>query len=165
MTLQLRPANLGDLITVTCGLEAIEKEQMQALSGNAFDLDRTVQCAMNFPGPKWAIVDAADTATAVAVGGLMPVRPGVMHSWFMARPEAWVKGNNITELVASVVADALKSGVHRVETLCLASRERALRWYEKVGLTHEATLKNYGVKGEDCVLYVALRPPTTGVVH
>lgn len=164
--LKLRQANLGDLMYVACGIESGEKEQMAAFSGAPFSIDGCVKEALNYVGPKWAIVDDTNEQVAVAVGGLTGCRPGVVRSWFMARPEAWAKGSNITALVAGVVAGTLQSSAHRVETVCLASREQARRWYEKVGLSYEATLKNYGASGEDAVLYVALRgPEQTGVTH
>jgi hypothetical protein len=75
-----------------------------------------------------------------AVGGYVQVELGRFASWFMATPEAWARGNQITERVAEVVRDLLDNpDVIKLETTTLASREKARAWYTRIGLAYEST--------------------------
>jgi hypothetical protein len=81
----------------------------------------------------------------------------------LARDLAWTHyGREVTELVHNSIRDILAEGVaHRVETVTLASRNRARDWYSKIGLQFETTLRKYGSRGDDAVLYVAVRDAET----
>ena len=79
----------------------------------------------------------------------------------MAGAEAWSGDNvgGVTRCTIEVIQGMLKAEhVHRIETLVLASREKARAWYNTVGLEYESTLRNFGVNGEDAALYVAFKP-------
>jgi hypothetical protein len=51
----------------------------------------------------------------------------------------------------------LDSGAHRIETVCLANRRLAQRWYSIIGLEKESTLKGFCIDGSDAVMYVATK--------
>lgn len=153
--MRLRECTLMDCLMVCCDLRDDEWGQVVAFGG-ARDIDAlAVNCHMQ-PGAKWTF-EAGD-GKALVVGGFIQHRAGVFSSWFLSSAAAWREhSTEITTMTAERVQYALANGAHRIETVCLASRTRAHRWYEKVGLTKESTLKGYCVDGSDAVLYVALK--------
>lgn len=160
--LKLRACNLGDCLYVAALLPEEERKQIEAFTGG-FDIDATAMSAWRFAGPKWTLVNDEKPFEALVVGGYAPCRSGVYSSWFMGTAAAWRYGAEVTEHTHERIQWMLKNGAHRLETVCLASREQTRRWYEKIGLTYETTLKSYGVNGEDAVCYIALAAPK--VVH
>ena len=164
MSLILRDLNLGDCLIVSAYLPAEERKQIEVFTGAAYHIDANALAAYRFRGPKWTAVDEAHSANALAVGGFIQKRPGVVETWFMAREEVWTShGKEISRLLKGLIAQQLQDGIHRVETIVLASREKTRRWYELIGLHFESHLHGFGVGGEDAAIYVALRKP--GVTH
>ena len=164
MTLLKREANLGDMLIVSAYLPAEERAQLEAFTGAPYEIDSNAVRAWRFPGPKWTAVDSSDPRRALVVGGFIPQRRGVYQTWFMATPEACQPGvgKELTEVVSATIKEQLSSA-HRIETLCLASREQTRRWYERIGLHFETLLHGFGANGEDAAVHVALRKPE--VVH
>lgn len=164
MTLLKRDCNLGDMLIVSAYLPEDERAQISAFTGAPYEIDANAVRAWRLPGPKWAVATDAEPNRALVVGGFIPQRPGVYQTWFLATPEAWQPGigKELTEIVAAAIKTQLSSA-HRIETLCLASRERTRRWYERIGLHFETLLHGFGANGEDAALHVALRQPE--VVH
>jgi hypothetical protein len=153
----LRDCTLMDIMHVACNLRSDEWEQIQKFGG-AHDIDAVVVHAMALPGPRWAYADESNPNLALMVGGCAPVRKGVYQSWCLVSKLAWkTHGHAVTEAVAERVQFMLDSGAHRIETLCLASRANAQRWYTTIGLRFESTLKSFCVDGSDAVMYVATR--------
>lgn len=156
MSLSLRHPTLLDTLIVCTSLAADEREQIRAFTGEGFNHEVLAAEAWGYRGPKLAIVNEKNEA--LVVGGFIPQRDGVYRSWFFASTQAWERGQEVTQVTADLVRDFLVRDAHRIETLCLASRARALRWYTRVGLHHEATFRKFGTRGEDAALYVAIRP-------
>ena len=111
-----------------------------------------------YTGPRWAICDS-DTGMALAVAGCRLMRPGVYQSWFLSGTELWTYGEKVTQITRQGMLQMLDTGAHRIETLCLESRRRTCRWYERVGLHLEATFPGYGVSGANAVQYAVYRAP------
>jgi len=156
--MKLRDCNLGDIMHVCCQLRDDEWDQFVAL-GYPKDIDAAIARCYSFHGPKWAFVDdETDADKALVVGGFIPLRAGVYSSWFLGTKAAWsLYGRDITEMAAERVRWALRNGAHRIETVCLASRKLAQRWYQTVGLRLESTMQGFCVDGSDAVLYVATK--------
>lgn len=158
--MKLRECNLGDILYVACQLRDDEWEQHCKMSGSA-DMDALVARCYNYAGPKWTYVDdeAEEGETrALVVGGAVPHRPGVYSSWFLASKYAWANyGAELTGMARERMFHVLDSGAHRIETVCLASRKLAQRWYKTVGLRQESTLEAYCADGSDAVMFVATR--------
>lgn len=156
--MKLRECNLGDLMYVCCQIRQDEWLQIEKFTGSR-DLDALVNRCYAVPGEKWTFVDEAVSAdSALVVCGFAPIRHGVYASWFLASGFAWDHyGKQVTDMAAERLQYKLKSGAHRIETLCLASRTLAHVWYRRIGLQLESTLKAYCVDGSDAVMYVALK--------
>lgn len=152
--MKLRNFNLGDALYVCSDLRPDDTEQI-AKFGMDVSLDALAVTCYQLIGPKWTFED--DEGKALVIGGLIPQRAGVANSWFLASNHAWTTApRQITAMAVDRVNWAHENGIHRVETLCLASRTKARYWYEKVGLRFEATLKGFCVNGENAVSYVSV---------
>jgi hypothetical protein len=155
MTAELCPISLGAILLVCSDLPAEERAVVEAITGEAYNSDAAAIRASNFPGPAWAI--EAD-GMPIVVGGFIPQRKGVYQTWFYATNTAWERhGRRVTWIVRDLILRMLVEHAHRIETVTLADRSRARRWYETIGLQHESTLPGYGASREDAVLYVALK--------
>lgn len=154
MSLHLRPLTVLDLLSVCRYIVTDELGQEHAFLGQALDSESRALRTWHFPGPKWAVADESEQA--IAAGGFIEKRPGVAESWFLSTSDTW-KHADVTDLVKSVKDGALVETYHRVETVSLASRERAHRWYARLGMQKEATLKKYCADGQDAVLFVSTR--------
>lgn len=156
MTVAAYPFKLEDAAAICRDLSQEERRVFTALSGQEFDPEAAAARGYLTTGLSWVFVGVG---LPIAVGGLNEVIPGVRRSWFYATDTAWeAYGRELTAVVRGIIAEALAEGsTRRIETLTLASQTRAREWYEKIGLRYESTLRNYGINGEDAVLYVALR--------
>lgn len=157
----IRDSRILDILIVGFDLPQEEKDQIAAFGGDMqWDHQRIAALCWQLPGPKWTFITPDNRP--IVTGGLTRLHKGVYRSWFMASPEAWTRDHaaGVTACTKEVVEGMLKSDhVHRIETLVLASREKARAWYNNVGLQYESTLSSYGVNGEDAALYVALKKP------
>ncbi len=155
--MKLRELNFGDVMRVCCNLADDDWDQIVKFGG-AQDLDALVARCYQFSkmGPAWAYVD--DNDDAQVIGGAIFLRKGVISTWFLVKHTAWKDyGREITKMAIERREFMFAAGVHRTETLCLASRKLAQRWYKSIGLRHESTLQQYCVDGSDAVMYVATR--------
>jgi hypothetical protein len=156
--LHLRAPNLLDILAVCLSLPEDERIDYKAFTGRDYDPDEVAAEAWLYNGPKWAISDENDDRKALVVCGYIPQRPGVYQSWYYAMPEAWKPhGKEVTDLTRAIIGGMLERDAHRLETLCLNHRAKALRWYGLLGLQYESTLCKFGANGEDAAMYVALR--------
>jgi hypothetical protein len=131
-----------------------DRKQYAAHSGYAYDAESVAAEVFAAPGPKWGVYKGTQP---LVVGGFLPKRPGVYSTWFLADPEVWGHGKEISELSTNVMQEALKDFAHRIETYCLAERIGAQRWYERLGMKREAELCKFGANQEDFVLYTMVR--------
>lgn len=149
--------SLIDTLMVCRDLREDEWEQIQKVGGYRND-DFIATWAANANGPKWGYTD--DSGRTLLVGGFIPLRTGVFGSWFLATDYAWK--NHARELTIEAIERKefmFQSGAHRIETVCLASREAAHVWYKKVGSLYESTLKGYCVDGSDAMMFAETREP------
>lgn len=153
----LRDPTLLDVLGVCLTLPQEERDVYRVMSGQDFDPDAVAADLWNSGGPRWCMAD--EQGRPVVVGGFNRMRPGVFRSWFLATAEAWSQhGAEVTRITQEVIRGMLAQGeAHRLETVTLASKSRTRRWYDRVGLQFESTLKGFGAGGEAAVMYVALR--------
>ncbi len=148
------------VMAIASDLPESERALFKATTGEDFDAESFLVALAEIPGTHH-IVWAGEKP--IAAGGLIPQRPGVVRSWFIAPDASWAQyGQEITDFVRGYVEATLANKLaHRIETVTLADRAEARAWYERIGLTFESTLRGYGVNGEDAVMYVAIRLPET----
>jgi hypothetical protein len=150
---------LLDFLKLAINMPADERGQLEALTGQKYDIDGAAVGNFSVPGPKW-VVKADDEP--VCAGGLVLQRPGVWRDFMLTTPEAWAKyWFPITRVCRRIVVGALASGAHRVECITpatrLAARPEIEEWYRVVGYTREATLWRYCADGSDAVVFSRVR--------
>ena len=154
----VRETSLIDVLVVCNDLPADEIEQVQVFSGAVFDPQDMAVQIMTQPGLKWTCYEK-ESGEPLVVAGFIPIGVSIWRSFMLASKAGWANhGVEITLHCRRTVKDLVRGEQHvRLETLCLASRDKAREWYPKIGLEYESTLKGYGVNGESAVLYTKVQ--------
>lgn len=160
MTVHLRSLTLENLLVITRDIEVDEMHLWERMDGLAFGPQAIAMRLYNYQPEGWIIHNGDEP---LAAAGFIQLRPGVYRTWMLAREKAWRDyAQGVTALVRDAIATVLAEKLaHRVETITLADRKRAIAWYPQIGLTYEATQRKYGINGEDAVTYVALSAAET----
>jgi hypothetical protein len=156
MTRGNRPA-LIELITIARDLPTADVDLYREMTGLNLNPETVAAQLFLSGGPAWGFYKGG---RALAAGGYTSRGNGTWVSWFMATGEAWMhpNGRELTELVRQTVAEMFRDPyVMRLETVTLASREKARAWYERIGLTYESTACKASASAQDLVTYVAVR--------
>lgn len=149
---------ISDYRLICADLPADEVRQYKALNGGEYDADELAAVMYLMPGPKWTV--AADGDIPIAAGGYTQELSGVWRSWMLARPICWEKyAEEVTNICVGVMEMMFADfKAHRLETVCLADRAKARRWYEKgLGLQYEGTRSAAGINKEDIAVYAKTR--------
>jgi hypothetical protein len=161
----IRDQYMLDLLIIGSQLPQEEIIQYEAFTGEKYDHQVMAARAFQLPGPRWTF---AAPSFPLVTGGCARLHKGTYRSWFLAQPAAWSKEwcGDVTKATADIVKGMMdQPHVNRLETICLASREKARLWYSKVGLEYESTLRGYGCNGEDAVTYVGVKKPPASKVN
>ncbi len=148
--------NLLDYIIVCAKMPADERAQLEAFTGQPYDVDGAAIGNFTAPGPKWVI--KAD-GNPIAIGGFVQQRPGVWRDFMLTTPEAWEHHWFTVTRVARRIMDAMfKSGqAHRLECMApanrVSSREKLAKWYKVLGYNYEGLHHGYCADGSDAVSY------------
>lgn len=144
---------LLDFLRVCIKMPEHERRQIEAVSGQPYDVDSVAVGNFCAEGPKWVIKNDDDP---ICIGGFVQQRPGVWRDFMLTTPEAWGKHWFAVTRISRRVMDAmLKSGeAHRLECVALADRpEQTFRWYATLGYNLEGRLYGYYANGADAVIY------------
>jgi hypothetical protein len=146
---------LGDYIQVCAQMPPDERAQLEAFSGEPYDIDGAAIGNFTAPGPKWC---ARIDGRPVAVGGFVYQRPGVYRDFLISTPEAWAVWFQVTRACRRVMdALLLDERVHRLECVApavrLSSRPEIERWYRVLGYQREAVLRRYCADGGDAIMF------------
>lgn len=133
-----------------------EIDQYEAFYG-PFSPDVAAQGFINTAGMKFTVI--GPDGMPAACGGYHEVARGVWQSWMAGTPEGWEKcWRSITKASLWVMDGLFEMGARRLQTNALASRTRAIDWYEKsLRLEREGTFRAYGANGEDVALFSRVR--------
>ena len=114
--------------------------------------EKTAKLIASIPGPKWEARTEHD-AEPVAVGGFVPIWPGMGSGWM------WGTGRwdeviiEVTRAMKQHILPTLDArGVHRIECRAMASNTASIRWLEMLGFKREAVTAQFGQGREDFVL-------------
>lgn len=115
-------------------------ETAQASQGYAF----TALCADNTPA---------------AAGGFQPAGKGVWQAWMVGSEKGWAQQwRSLTKGTLWTMDRLFEGGAHRLQSSALASRERAIEWFERsLGYKAEGVWRSYGARGEDIAHFSRLR--------
>lgn len=142
---------LLDYIKVCIKMPDDERAQLEAFTGEAYDIDRAAVGNWSVPGPKFVIKVNDDP---IAVGGFVPQRPGVYRDFMLTTPEAWTEHwYAVTRICRRVMDAMLITHAHRLECVSLASREKAFKWYKVLGYHQEGVRYGYCANGADAMAF------------
>lgn len=143
---------LLDFLKVAARMPQDEREQIEAFTGQKYDLDGIAVGNFTVPGPKFVI--KAD-GEPICVGGFVPQRPGVFRDFMLTTPEAWEKHwFGVTRVCRHAMDWMLNTKqAHRLECISHHSRTKAFRWYEVLGYNREATLYGFCANGADAIIF------------
>ena len=148
---------LTDFLYVCSRLPLDEQEQVEAATGKAIDFDHLASSLYLGSGPRW-VLTGREFNTPMAIGGCTQPRAGVWTSWMYVLDEAWqLHARDITRHCRKIMEVLFDQGAHRIECVCLANRHTAHRWYDTLGLEREGTLRAWGARGEDAVMFSRVR--------
>lgn len=156
----LGPASLSDIEFVALHMRADERAQWCANTGRAdYDPWLCARTLAHQDGPQFTLLDP--DGTIIAVAGFVPQRPRVFQTWAAAVAGSWEAGywRDITAHCRDQMDLLFADDAQRIETIALASRTEAARWYRK-GLRQqfEGTMRRYFADGQDAVLYARTHP-------
>ncbi len=150
---------LLDFIKVCLNMPQDEREQLEAFTGEKYDVDSAAVGNFTVPGPKW-VIKADDEV--LCIGGFVPQRPGVYRDFMLTTPAAWEKHwFAITRVARRAMDGMLREQAHRLECIApaarLAARPEIEKWYGLLGYTREAPLWRYCANGADAVIFSRVR--------
>jgi hypothetical protein len=150
---------LLDFIKVCLNMSQDEREQLEAFTGEKYDVDSAAVGNFTVPGPKWVIKTDDEV---LCIGGFVPQRPGVYRDFMLTTPEAWkTHWFAITRIARRAMDGMLKEHAHRLECIApaarLAYRPEIEKWYGLLGYTREAPLWRYCADGTDAVIFSRVR--------
>ncbi len=130
--------------------------QFEAFVG-AFDPEVAARGFINTPGLRFTLLD--NNGEPVMAGGVFETGSGKWQTWMMATKTGWsTHWRSITKACVWMIDELFSQGARRIQTIALADRIEAIRWYEHgCGLLYEGTHKEYGNGGEDAVTYAISR--------
>lgn len=152
MTVALLRADAEAILHVSVNMRDVDREEIFATRWSDSSIDLAEDIA-RIPGPHWAAWKAG--IGPVAIYGAMPMWPGVWSMYFFSTPHFHQIARDVTRHIRKVMMPslALVAGAHRAEARSSVSHTEAHRWLERLGAKREATLKGYGRKGEDFILF------------
>ncbi len=157
MKTYLSEQTLADLLIVLKALPEGERKVVEALDGEAFDVDSKALSLASLPGPKYTI-RIKETGEPLVVAGLVQVGTVTWRTWFFANQRAWDEFGREVTIHTAKTRKSLFEGVEhgRIETVTLAKqRPEVFEWYETCGMKYESTMHGYGANGESAVMYVS----------
>jgi hypothetical protein len=148
---------LLDFIKVCFNLPQDERDQLEAFTGEPYDIDSAAVGNFMTPGPKWV---AKVDEEPISIGGFVPLRPGVWQDFMLNTPEAFAKKNWFALTRASrrcMNAVFSSRQGHRIECIVpgqrLMERPELEAWYKVLGYNREATLYGYCATGADAIIF------------
>lgn len=151
---------LLDFIKVCWAMPQDERDQLEAFTGQKYDIDGAAIGNFTVAGPKW-VIKADDEP--ICVGGFAPQRPGVWRDFMLTTPIAWEKHwFSVTRICRRALNAMFESNqAHRLECIApmarLAARPQIEDWYKVLGYTREAPLWRYCADGSDAVIFSRVR--------
>jgi hypothetical protein len=148
---------LLDYVKICVLMPQDEREQIEALVGQKYDIDSVAVGNFMVPGPKWVI---KDDSNPLVVGGFRQQRPGVWRDYMLTTPEAWEKKYwfTVTRTCRRAMDVMLKTKqAHRLECIApaarLKNRPELAKWYKFLGYHEEGTRYGYCADGSDAVSF------------
>lgn len=170
MILTFNDPLLLDVLKICDRMPDDERAQLEAFTGQKFDVDSAAIGNFTVPGPKWVVKEGTEeefhrgVAQPLMVGGFVQQRPGVWRDFLLSTPEAWDKKHffQMTRICRKAMDTMLYSGhAHRLECIVPAarvqSRPELVRWYKLLGYNEEGPRYGYCANGADAIGFSRVR--------
>lgn len=143
-------ATLRDLSYVSSHMRAPDRQEAEAQLGQGIhyiDL-----AAMHLRDSAFIVTLDGNPEAAFGASRILGQHLWIAWSWGTDRIHRCAP--LITRFVReSMIPDLIEQGARRVEARALASHHSARRWLSRMGATERCLLPEYGVNGEDFILY------------
>lgn len=153
-----------DFVKVCIELPQDEREQIQTLTGHAYDIDSVAVGNYLVQGPKWVVKDGN---VPLVVGGFKQQRPGVWRDYMLTTPQAWEEKYwfTVTRVCRRAMDSMFSSGqAHRLECIApvarLAKRPQIEKWYNFLGYRQEGLRYGYCADGSDAMAFARVEHST-----
>lgn len=159
---------LLDFIKVCARMPEDERKQIEAFSGEHYDIDGAAIGNFMVPGPKWvAVTNPGPDYVPIAVGGFAPQRNGVWRDFMLNTPDSFLAADrktifSMTRHCRRIMDAMFESGqAHRLECVVpaprLESRPELDRWYTILGYSREGRRYGYCADGSDAISYARVK--------
>ena len=147
---------LLDFLKLAVAMPEDERRQLEAFTGQSYDIDGAAVGNFTVPGPKW-VIKVGDEP--IVVGGFAEQRPGVWRDYMLTSPRAWTEHWFAVTRICRRIMDAMliSEQAHRLECISHASRAQAFGWYRVLGYEQEGILRKYCANGDDAVMFSRVR--------
>jgi hypothetical protein len=151
---------LLDFLKICAAMPADERAQLEAFTGQPYDVDGAAVGNYTAPGPKWVI---KNDGVPLVVGGFVPQRPGVYRDFLLTTPDAFAQfAFPITRICRRIMDAMLISVAHRIECIVpaprLESRPELVKWYKVLGYEQEQGRRyGYCANGADAIGFARVK--------
>lgn len=141
-----------------------DSEQAQFLAitgGQTYDPDTAAHALVGAwaRSAPYALTVLRDNGSVAAAGGFECLGNGIWQSWMVGTEEGWAEQwRSMTKATRWLMDQVFMNGARRVQTNALASRTKAIEWFERsLGLQPEGVWRGYGANGEDIAHFSRMR--------
>lgn len=149
-----------DFLKIAARMPEDERKQVEAASGEPYDIDGVAVGNYCAPGPKW-VIKADDVP--IVVGGFVPQRRGVWQDFLLTTPEAWTDHWFVVTRVCRRSMNAMfQSGeAHRLQCVVpvkrMEERPKLWEWYKVLGYHKEGLHHGYYASGADAYSFARVK--------
>lgn len=154
--MELITPNLTQLLFLTIHARQDEREEYEAIHG-VYDAEGWAMSlhAMLGRGPSHVFIDKAGVPYYAA--GVAVVTPYVAQTWSVGTEEWRPHALEVTRVCRRVISKTLRTTVHRVQIMVMATRKDANLWCRALGAHRECVLRRYGMDGQDFEIHAAYK--------
>jgi hypothetical protein len=146
-------ATWKDALEVCLNMRGSDREEVMATRWSDSPYDFAADC-MRAPGSRFT---AIYEGRPVMLGGVAMNQPGIGQAWMVGTDEIGNLGVEIAHASKAIFSRLLEGHVHRIQAYSIATHQWAHSWLRKIGFVEAASLKQFGKRGEDFVLFEMLK--------
>ena len=150
-----------DFLKVAARMPEDEKAQVEAASGEPYDIDGVAVGNYTTAGPKWVIKLDSEP---IVVGGFVYQRRGVWQDFLLTTAEAWTRECwfAVTRHCKRSMDAMFQSGqAHRLQCVVpvarVEKRPELAKWYKLLGYTQEGLHYGYYASGADALSFARVK--------
>lgn len=146
----------ADAIHVVRNMRSNDRIEACATSGLLSDDERGAKLAAGL-GIVFTVWSAGGPIEPIAIGGWLPIWPGVASAWMLATERIGEVGITLDRAAIDGHRRMFDDGYHRLQAFGLAERAESRAWLINLGYIPEGTHPRFGRYGETFASYGKLR--------